>query len=145
MFLTDYFDGIIARTQNRETLFGKYIDPFADKLLTISLIYYLYSQNIIFWQKLIVPILIPEILLIILGIIYTFTVGILVPRPIVWGRIKFSFYFFAIVAFLLMNYSIAHVLFLFLIGVAFGFLSIISYAKRVFNEVNLKFFVSPKQ
>ena len=34
--ITDYFDGKIARERNLITNFGKFMDPLADKILTIS-------------------------------------------------------------------------------------------------------------
>ena len=42
LFLTDYFDGIIARTRDRETIFGKWADPIGDWLLLYSVFLYLY-------------------------------------------------------------------------------------------------------
>lgn len=34
--ITDYFDGYIARTQKLETVYGKLMDPLADKFLVVS-------------------------------------------------------------------------------------------------------------
>lgn len=45
--ITDYFDGYIARIQKSETVYGKLMDPLADKFLIISgLIMLMYSGRI---------------------------------------------------------------------------------------------------
>lgn len=36
--ITDYFDGYLARTQKLETVYGKLMDPLADKFLVVSTI-----------------------------------------------------------------------------------------------------------
>ena len=36
--LTDYLDGLTARTLNQSTEFGKVLDPIADKLMTVILL-----------------------------------------------------------------------------------------------------------
>ncbi len=45
--ITDFFDGFIARKLNKITLFGKLMDPIADKLLTVSIILVLINVGII--------------------------------------------------------------------------------------------------
>lgn len=44
--LTDYFDGLTARKLNQTTEFGKVLDPIADKLTIVLLLFVLYSTNI---------------------------------------------------------------------------------------------------
>ena len=34
--ITDYFDGYLARSRNQTSVFGRLLDPIADKLLVIS-------------------------------------------------------------------------------------------------------------
>ncbi len=45
--LSDLLDGIIARSTNQITTFGKFIDPIADKCLTTTLFIIFASNNII--------------------------------------------------------------------------------------------------
>ena len=45
--ITDYFDGLIARSFDQETTFGAFLDPIADKLLVVITILLLYSHIII--------------------------------------------------------------------------------------------------
>ncbi len=44
--LTDYLDGLTARTLNQTTEFGKVLDPIADKLMTVVLLCALYGSKI---------------------------------------------------------------------------------------------------
>tara|TARA_Y100000817_G_C16379644_1_gene334165 strand:- start:27 stop:491 length:465 start_codon:yes stop_codon:yes gene_type:complete len=54
--VTDYLDGMIARKLGQQTNFGEFLDPIADKLLVISMLVLLVTENssIIF----IIPVLI---------------------------------------------------------------------------------------
>ncbi len=45
--ISDFVDGIIARSTNQITTFGKFIDPIADKCLTTTLFIIFASSNII--------------------------------------------------------------------------------------------------
>jgi len=43
--ITDYLDGMVARTMNQQTKFGEFLDPIADKLLVIIILLLLITEN----------------------------------------------------------------------------------------------------
>ena len=43
--ITDYLDGFIARKLGQQTNFGEFLDPIADKLLVISMLVLLITEN----------------------------------------------------------------------------------------------------
>ncbi|MGV8038982.1 MAG: CDP-alcohol phosphatidyltransferase family protein [Thermoanaerobaculaceae bacterium] len=132
LFLTDYFDGIIARTQNRETVFGKWADPLADKLLLLVVVDYLLVWDPGFWQGVFLPLLWPELLLALVGAALVLVDAPVTPRPVIWGRLKFALYFLAVVAFLLGQSAAAKVLLG--SGIAFAYLAAAAYAARGYRE-----------
>jgi len=132
LFLSDYFDGIIARTQDRETKFGKWADPIADKLLMLSVIYYFYLLSPHFWLAFLLPIIVPELLFVALGAALILLKVTLLPRPVIWGRLKFTFYFLAVILFILERNESTK--FFLILGICFAYLAIISYLARGLNE-----------
>lgn len=46
--ITDYFDGYLARKRQQLSEFGKFLDPIADKLLVVSLLFMLVSKDYIY-------------------------------------------------------------------------------------------------
>jgi len=52
--ITDYIDGLVARTQQVETKLGKFLDPVADKLLVCSLFVVFVAQGVVEWWVLVV-------------------------------------------------------------------------------------------
>jgi CDP-diacylglycerol--glycerol-3-phosphate 3-phosphatidyltransferase len=52
--ITDYLDGYIAKKFKQQTVFGKFFDPIADKLLVIISFFYIYllsNQNLLLPEK----------------------------------------------------------------------------------------------
>ena len=43
--ITDYFDGYFARLMKQQTNFGEFLDPIADKMLVITMLVLLVSEN----------------------------------------------------------------------------------------------------
>lgn len=62
--ITDFLDGYLARKRNEITTFGIFLDPVADKLLTITAILYIVTEKTIYnwWWTLVVVILLREFL-----------------------------------------------------------------------------------
>lgn len=131
--LTDYFDGIIARTQGRETTLGKWLDPVADKLLVGAIIYTVYRSDQDFWLPLIIGMVIPELILGIIGLAFMAIRAPLTPRPCLWGRLKFTLYALATCLFLL-GLSGSIVSLVIKGGVALAYISLLYYILRGYSE-----------
>lgn len=132
LFLTDYFDGIIARTRNRETLFGKWADPIADYLLLISVFLHLYRLYPDFGMTYL-QMLVPQICIaVFFSISFVVSGKIDIPRPVVWGRLKFTLYTAGVLLLLLGNTDISRICFM--AGILFAYVALGSYITRKYQE-----------
>ena len=56
--ITDYFDGYLARTHNQTTIFGRLLDPIADKLLVFSALFVILVKDMVALPISYIPIII---------------------------------------------------------------------------------------
>lgn len=68
-YFTDGLDGTFARVRNQGSKFGEAFDPFVDKVLFTGILYFIFSRNYIAPEYL-VPIIIPEIFLLLGAAVY---------------------------------------------------------------------------
>ncbi len=101
--LTDFFDGVIARSRNQKTRFGVTFDPIADKLLMLAILCVLVFQNTINLSLVLLMVLAETHLIIapILSFVYqllkngsqrSFRITEKRIRPSLLGKIKMLFY-----------------------------------------------------
>lgn len=95
---TDFIDGAMARTRNQITDTGKIIDPLADKMLILSVLFAVGMDYLI--GKIFVVFIIAELIAVLLSAFFSFAIG----RPIganVFGKIKMILQSFGVSFFML--------------------------------------------
>jgi len=130
--LTDFFDGIIARTQGRKSTFGEWADPIADRILLLAVAIFLYSKNPDFWSSAAARIAAPEATFLLVGLAIFLTKKPIIPRAVFWGRLKFVLYLISAGILLLGNVTLAWVCLN--AGIFFSWISAFSYITRFYQE-----------
>jgi cardiolipin synthase (CMP-forming) len=133
-YLSDIADGYFARKLNQVSELGKIIDPFADKVLIILVVTYLYYYEIIpsfyFWV-----IILRDIVIFSGGILVSKKIGKVLPSNYLGKITVLSIGFFIIIITIGTERSnIVYQLFLFG-SILLSFASVISYAIRGFKEI----------
>lgn len=136
-FITDILDGYIARKKKIITEFGKIIDPFADKVLVISIVTMLYVLDelpaIYFWI-----IIGRDIIIFIGGILVSKKIGKVLPSNLL-GKITvliIGFFIIATIADLAETNFIYR--FLFYFSIIMSFASVVAYALRAYEFLKWK-------
>ncbi len=127
-FLTDVLDGYLARRFNWISNLGKLLDPFADKLMLISVLACLLAVNYIKWY-LFAAMLIKELMMIVGGLFILRKKRVVVYADW-WGKIATGM-FFASVVFSLLLCSGLIPLPMWLINVAFGLSFCVSFGSMI--------------
>lgn len=106
--LSDMLDGYVARKRNEMTNLGKYLDPFADKLVVIISCSILSSDRI--WPEPRFPNWIPTIIIcrdlfLILGtVVLLIVTGRITCRPILLGKVSTGIQIIAVISILIGNH-----------------------------------------
>ena len=136
-FISDILDGLIARKLNIITETGKIVDPLADKVLMIIIVFKLFLLNeippIYFW------IIIGRDLLIFSGGIFvTKKIGQVLPSNLL-GKLTVLFIGFFILATVIgiNSYNIFYRI-LFYVSIILSFASVIGYALRAYEKIKWK-------
>ncbi|WP_067926764.1 CDP-alcohol phosphatidyltransferase family protein [Alicyclobacillus shizuokensis] len=98
--LTDILDGYIARRKGLETQTGQLLDPLADKLMMVAVLFSLIQSNRVSW--LLAGLLVLRDALMILGAAFFYFLGKrAVPKANRWGKTTTVFYYASICSIIL--------------------------------------------
>ena len=127
---TDFLDGYFARKYNLTSKLGRLLDPFADKLTVISILFILVSMEII--PQIIAIIILTRETIILIGSITAYLMGIDIVNPSKLGKISIFILYIAIAAKML---QINHInMILFYIVIPLNIISGIDYIAKFFKK-----------
>ena len=106
--LTDLFDGLLARTLNRRTTLGAWLDPVADKFLLVTTFVVLTMPNLGLVNRLpiwlTILIISRDVLIVLTVAIINLAVGRREFRPSIYGKIATATYILTCVTIMYFNY-----------------------------------------
>lgn len=130
-FISDVLDGLVARKKKLVSEFGKALDPFADKVLTIAIIFYLFNHSIIdtFYFILIIS---RDLIIFIGGLALSKRIGKILPSNILGKIAILSIGIYLIT--LISDFVSENVLLIFYyFSIAMCFISLIGYSVRAYD------------
>ncbi|MFW5998294.1 MAG: CDP-diacylglycerol--glycerol-3-phosphate 3-phosphatidyltransferase [bacterium] len=127
---TDFLDGYFARKYNLTSKLGRLMDPFADKLTVISILYILVLMEIL--PAFVAIILLSREIVILIGSITSYLMGIDLVNPSKLGKLSIFVLYIAIVTKMLkINYID---MILFYIVIPLNIYSAFDYISKFFNK-----------
>ena len=136
ILLTDFFDGYIARRLKQVTTLGKIIDPLADKIVIVSITYFITKyKSFPIWAFYII--LIREIL-ILSGAMLIFRKRNYIATSIFLGKISVFFISCSIFGYILSEFLPANLPYILLLfGLSFYLISFLSYFVRYLKIMSI--------
>ncbi|MDD3839872.1 MAG: CDP-diacylglycerol--glycerol-3-phosphate 3-phosphatidyltransferase [Clostridia bacterium] len=126
--ISDFLDGYIARKYNMVTEWGKLLDPLADKLMIIAVLYCLTSRGVL--PPAIIIIVVIKEMLMGLGAVFLYKKGKIVVGAKWYGKIATVLFYIAII---MIVFEIKYGEELLLIAIASTILAFIRYAIDYFK------------
>jgi cardiolipin synthase len=133
--LTDFLDGYFARKYNLTSKLGRLLDPFADKLTVISILFILVIMGVV--PKIIAIILLSREIIILLGAMFSYFMGIDLVKPTLLGKFSIFLLYLAIAAKMLKIYH--NDMILFYIVVPLNIVSGLDYIRKfIYKKQEIK-------
>jgi cardiolipin synthase len=129
--ITDFIDGFIARKFNLESKIGKILDPLADKLTIISILFVLIYLNII--PRLLSYIILAREIFIFLSGMITYIYGLNIINPSFIGKLSIALLYLAIALKLLNINYFGNILFYIVIPI--NIFSAVDYSIKAYKKI----------
>lgn len=127
---TDFLDGYIARKYNLITDLGKVLDPLADKLLLMGVLYCLYSTNILPFAFLLLVIISETFMIFYGSYLYFKNEKVIIPSNI-FGKLATLIFFITIVLIFIFPQS-GMIMYLVFISIVLKVVALVNYGLQYY-------------
>jgi len=124
--ITDILDGFIARKYHLETEWGKLLDPLADKFMIVTVLFFLYTKNLI--PVSVILIILGKEILMVSGAIFLYKNRNVVVKSNIFGKAATVVFYMAIILTFFKKYSHPIDLIFMYVAVVMALLAMVQYA-----------------